>query len=453
MKKYIIIKTIAIVLLTTFLASCSKELDSLRPKDKIEQEQLTENDISLLRNGVYNNMEDVIYRFWWDFDVRGENFKAGPGFGLVDPMNMSPSSTDVTSMWQTAFTKLNQVNFLIETIDHLGENASASAKSIKGEMYYFRALIYYNLVIRWGRVPIITQRTYDAIQRSNESEVWTQIISDLKTAQKLTGAFSSCYYISQPAIQALIAKVYLINNLKDSTITYCQKIISSAKFAQVTDATSYASMFIAGSTSKEIIFALANNTTTNKHLFYGNVNDVDATWDYSPETTLFSSLYSDKTMGKVTFVGDKRKTAVFSADASRLIKFPNGKTGQQLVSTSNADFTPIIVSRYSDILLLLAEAQGAGNSAATTLVPYFSNRYTTPPSTVAIASLNSTDFQDMILNERRREFYGEGQWWFDVKRTNRVDLFKSLAGRNYLLVYPIPQTEKDLAGYTQNPGY
>lgn len=453
MKKYIFIKTIVLALLTLIVASCSDELDSLRPKDKIEQSQLTENDISLMRNGVYNSMENVIYKFWWDFDVRGENFKAGPGFGLVDPINMSPTSTDVTGMWQTAFTQLNQVNFLIETIDNLGEKASLSAKSIRGEMFYFRALIYYNLVIRWGGVPIITQRTYDAVQRSTENEVWAQIISDLKIAQKQTGAFSSFYYVSQQAVQALLAKVYLANNQKDSTITYCKKVISTGKFAQATDAAGYASIFISGTSSKELIFALANNTISNKHLFYDNVNDVDATWNYSPDATMYSTLYADKTIGGVALTGDKRKTAVFSSDPSRLIKFPNGKAGQQLVSTPNADFTPIAITRYSDILLMLAEAQGSGSTAAATLAPYFANRYTTPQTTEAISALNSTEFQNLILNERRREFFGEGQWWFDVKRTNRTDLFLTLAGRKYLLYYPIPQTEKDLAGYTQNDGY
>ena len=40
--------------------------------------------------------------------------------------------------------------------------------------------------------------------------------------------------------------------------------------------------------------------------------------------------------------------------------------------------------------------------------------------------------------------------------TNRLDLFTSLNGRNYLMYYPVPQSERDLAGaenYPQNDGY
>jgi hypothetical protein len=67
--------------------------------------------------------------------------------------------------------------------------------------------------------------------------------------------------------------------------------------------------------------------------------------------------------------------------------------------------------------------------------------------------LTNKEFEDLVLDERHREFYGESFRWHDIKRTNRLDLLPSLAGRNYLLYYPIPQVEKDLAGYEQNPGY
>ena len=60
------------------------------------------------------------------------------------------------------------------------------------------------------------------------------------------------------------------------------------------------------------------------------------------------------------------------------------------------------------------------------------------------------------MDERRMELAFEGQRWYDLKRTNRLDLFTSLNGRNYLMYYPVPQSERDLAGaenYPQNDGY
>ncbi len=447
MKNSLYIGVFAVILL---FSSCENALDSIVPKDKVAQSTLSVNDIDRLRNGVYNEMEDFAWSVQFDFDIKGENFKAGPGFSLIDPVSMIPAGADVDGIWKSLYVRLRSVNFLIETLDELNDPKFAT---VRGEMYYFRALIYYNLVTRWGGVPILKKRTYDSIQRSSEQEVWEFILTDLDVSERNIGDFAEKWYASKPAVYGLLAKVYLAQKNNEKVIEYCNKIIALNKFVQATSANEYATMFIASSTSKEVIFGFLNNNSTNKHLLYQKVNDVDGTWEFAAETTLFNTLYADYTVGGTTFTGDKRKTAVFSADANRIIKFPNGKTGQQLVSTTNADYTPLNVLRYSDILLMKAEAQGGGADAAATLKPYFTNRYATPPTEANVAALNATDFQNLILKERRKEFFGEGQWWYDLKRTGRTDLLTSLNERNYLLYYPVPQSQKDIAGYTQNDGY
>jgi hypothetical protein len=447
MKKTI---NLLVLILVAILSSCSDRLDSIVPKDRISQSALNINDIDRLRNGVYNEMEDVIWQVYFDFDIRGENFKAGPGFSLIDPVSMDPSSKDVDDIWRVLYSRLRHVNFLIETLDELNDPKFAS---IKGEMYYFRALIYYNLVTRWGGVPILKKRTYDVVQRSTENAVWDFILSDLEISEANIGDFSNKWYASKPAVYGLFAKVYLALKRNDKVIEYCNKVIALNRFVQSTTANEYATMFIAGSNSTEVIFGFLNNNSSNKHLFFQKVNDVDGTWEYSAESTLFTSLYSNYTLGAAVFMGDRRRTAVFSSDANRIIKFPNGISGQQLVATSNREHTPLNVIRLSEILLMKAEAQGAGVESAATLKLYFLNRYTSPPAESAIASLNSVDFQNMILNERRREFFGEGKWWYDIKRTGRTDLLSSLNARLHLLYYPIPQREMDLARYTQNADY
>jgi hypothetical protein len=447
MKNTIYIGLFAVILL---FSSCENVLDSIVPKDKIAQSTLTVNDIDRLRNGVYNEMEDFVWSVYFDFDIKGENFKAGPGFSLIDPVSMIPAGADVDGIWRSAYLRLRSVNFMIETLDKLNDPKFAT---VRGEMYFFRALIYYHLVTRWGGVPILKMRTYDVVQRSTEQEVWDFIISDLEVSEINIGEFKEKWYASKPAVYGLLAKVYQVQNNKEKVIEYCNKVIDLNKFVQATSANEYATMFVASSASKELIFGLLNNNSTNKHLIYQKVNDVDGTWEYAAESSLFSSLYADYTIGGATFAGDKRKTAVFSTDANRIIKFPNGKSGQQLVSTTNADYTPLNVLRYSEILLMKAEAQGAGADAAATLKPYFSNRYATSPAEANIAALNAADFQNLILNERRKEFFGEGQRWYDLKRTGRTDLLTTLNGRNFLMYYPVPQSQKDIAGYTQNDGY
>jgi hypothetical protein len=70
----------------------------------------------------------------------------------------------------------------------------------------------------------------------------------------------------------------------------------------------------------------------------------------------------------------------------------------------------------------------------------------------------------MILDERAREFMGEGLRWYDLKRTGKlIERAKAfnpwIGGLNYIQDYhylrPIPLSEIDLSSneVSQNPGY
>ena len=97
---YTIINYLLCSICLFWMTACS----GMRPKDQIPQDMLSESDLEKLLNGVYAEMEELIFKFYMDGDVKGENFKAGPGFSLNDPMLMAPSSKEVLSQWQKCFT-------------------------------------------------------------------------------------------------------------------------------------------------------------------------------------------------------------------------------------------------------------------------------------------------------------------------------------------------------------
>lgn len=428
-------------------SGCSDALDDMRPKDKIPQEKLSESDLEKLLNGVYAEMEEFAFKFYMDGDVKGENFKAGPGFSLNDPMLMAPSSSDILGKWQKAFTTLKQVNFLAETYEAIAAKDSNIARKAGGTAYYFRALIYYNLVIRWGGVPLLEKRTYDVVPISPEADVWKFVEADLKRAEGLLSDFSDKYYVSLSACQAMLAKVYLSLKDNEKAADYADKVILNNNFALSASPEEYANTFVYNTNSKEIVFALANKRSTGTLLFYQTVNDIDPTWDYSPSADCYAGLYSDTSIK----TGDMRAKTVFNDDNSRIIKFANGSSAQFVVNEQPSQ-TPIVITRIAEMYLVKAEALGNVHGFPV-MKSFMEKRY----DTLALpTSLNSNEFQNLLLDERHREFYGEGQRWYDLKRTNRLDLFKSLNGRNYLMYFPVPQSERDLAGedkYPQNPGY
>ena len=91
---YTIINYLLCSICLLWMTGCSGILDDMRPKDQIPQDMLSESDLEKLLNGVYAEMEELVFKFYMDGDVKGENFKAGPGFSMNDPMLMAPSSKE-----------------------------------------------------------------------------------------------------------------------------------------------------------------------------------------------------------------------------------------------------------------------------------------------------------------------------------------------------------------------
>lgn len=445
-------KNIILLLFVLLTMACSEELDKILPKNQIPQENLTPGDIEKVLNGVYSKMESLVFKFWFENDIKGENLKAGPGGNLSDPVSMSPENSTILSMWQTAYSSLSEVNFLIESYEGLASKESYA--SLGCAAYYFRALIYYNLATRWGGVPIVRKRTYDLVPISPEADVWAFIIEDIEKALSLNTTVFNRFYVSKAAVQALAARIYLAVGDMTKANTMAQHLISMSSYELASSSADFGMPYTTGTKSKEVIFALANKRSTSYLNFTTNVNDVDASWNYAPATELYNTLFADDLNTKRA--GDIRYSATFHAsDPNRVIKFPNGIDGQQIVTTENYANTPIVVSRIAEMYLISAEAQKKDNGAAI-LVEFLKKRYETYPSVADIQAMSDSDYLSLILDERRREFFGEGYQWYDVKRTGRTDLLKTLNGRNHLLYYPIPQREIDLAGkenYPQNPGY
>ena len=163
------------------LAGCAKQLDDIRPKDKISSESVNEADLSKLTNGILNRMESLAVSFWCDGDYLGENFGSGPGFDYTDDYmgeTLSTSSSWAKSRWQTGFVAIMHINELLKSANSANP-AAAATKQAKGTAYFCRAYVYYQLVTRFGNLPILKTPSMDVIPISKESDVWNLIISDL----------------------------------------------------------------------------------------------------------------------------------------------------------------------------------------------------------------------------------------------------------------------------------
>ncbi|MTK52700.1 RagB/SusD family nutrient uptake outer membrane protein [Paludibacter sp.] len=105
-------------------------------------------------------------------------------------------STLGSSAKNEPYTRIRYYNLYIQKIDEKGKNLSEDFKNkTKGQMYFLRALQYYDLLRVYGGVPIVTSvqdasSTNPATQlpRATTSEVVTQILSDLDKAASMLPA-------------------------------------------------------------------------------------------------------------------------------------------------------------------------------------------------------------------------------------------------------------------------
>ena len=441
---------------------CSKVLDGIAPKHAVTTDNVGESDLDKLTNGVLYTMENCAGNGWFDGDRMGELFQAGPGgAALVDVLLMTPSTPDVLSRWQKLMTSLRQVNELLNAASSVESTSAASENALK-TAYFFRAWIYFNMVTRWGTAPIIDKVTNDEIPLSPERDVWSFIIGDLGEALKHPASHTDFFYVTDDAINALLAKAYLWSGDTGNAITHADKVMSSSAFALASTSEELAGTWCYGTSSREIVLALANRRTSDQITLYTELNDTDGSWLYSipypteesPDTPdLFSTLYADSgTMKK----GDIRRAVVLTDDErSRILKYPNGNDSQnQFVMNEDPNQSPLVLIRIAEMYLTKAEAQGNTPDGHGTLRSFMEKRY----SSVSLpSSMTDKEWEDLLLDEYRREFYAEGHWWFDVKRTGRLDMFGTLGGRTWLMKWPIPQHEIDLltdkSAYPQNEGY
>lgn len=452
--------SVAAVASVMILASCSDDLDHVQPRHAINKDSITENDISKLLTGVYASMEEYTFRLWFNDDIQGENFATGTGITpMLDPCNMSPqdvnSNVKVLSYWRNSFSALNQVNYVLELYYKSGSKDNSRMKEVASACHYFRAFIYYRLAAHFGNVPILRECTEDIVPISKEADVWKFVEENLTDALAVSETSSSKWYVSSDAINALAARVALFQGKNVEAAAYARKVLDNTGYKLTATEMEFSSIFLPNSSSKEIVFAFVNNTRTSGYCNFASiVNDVDGNWDYSPSPYCYENLYADD--AGVKRKSDIRHFATFQRNIlnnNRIIKFSNGK--QQLAKNDDYLHTPVIVTRISEMYLIEAEALGQKDGAAT-LYQFLKTRYGSCLPESEIKGMTDREYQDLILDERRREFYAEGMRWQDVKRTGRYDLLSTLRGRTYLMYYPIPQPEIDIAGtdlYPQNDGY
>ena len=141
----------------------------------------------------------------WDFTTGGNDTWTKTTDELGGETNWNKVWTDVsplnghalqyfgvklpTSIGNNSWTRLRQINLFLENIDKYGM-AEADKNPFKGQMYFWRAYQYFELVKLYGGVPLVlsaeqTVGTGTEVPRSSTSACIEQIVADLDMAKQL----------------------------------------------------------------------------------------------------------------------------------------------------------------------------------------------------------------------------------------------------------------------------
>ncbi len=356
---------------------------------------------------------------------------------------------------------------------------TAVVNNALGEAHLMRALAYFHLVRTWGPVPIIenAQNYINDYQLHTNpvTDVYKFIINDLKFAEtnciKMVRSGSSIAQgrVSSGSASALLAKVYLYMQDYPNARTEAEKVINSGEFKLYgTD--------VAGKTFNDL-FLTANNNNEESIIQlqwagnggYGLGNPMQGAFAYNSSITTTGdgygvlaptfSLYDEYVTGDTRLYGtimvpgsfyptinvsgggytlplDANSQGTHLQVKKYVVGSPadNGGSGGAQSAANNT-----YMMRYADVYLIEAEAVMAGaqtssDPVALAAINKIRNRaglgnlavirrsysipnpkldqYGNPPS----AAAHTVVLKDDILEERRREFAFEDDFWFDLGR-------------------------------------
>lgn len=485
------LKYIAIILIGNVIISCSDFLEP-EPSSSITTDNYytTAAELETGLMGVYaaiqginSSDKDENHGVQWEFyvtEMRTDNTSTkspdsedASDAGQLESMDVLPTNNFVGNYYTSYFQVIYRANVILENIGVV-EDADR-ALEIEAEAKFLRAFAYFNLVRLFGDLPLVDRvispaETDIQFTRVETSLIYDLIVSDLKTAVSGLGD-SYKTRASVNAAKGLLAKVYLSLETPDyvNAQLLCEEIINTNKYSLQSN---YYNVFYSELNS-EIIFAIGYNSSVqdNSQIF-------SAEWMNAVGHTSGVNYATTDVVAAIEAYGGTRIENTYREDPLTVLSggtiryqvakyFPDGASGgsdgQTFTGLPQLAGNDWIVLRYSDILLMRAEAILAGATETTSSSAIDSYMEVRKRAGFTAATDRPSKLtKEALLIERRVEFAFENQRLFDLIRFGaaQATLSAFATANNFTftatdLLLPIPQNEINLSNglMEQNPGY
>lgn len=500
MKKYIVI-----VIAALGLFACESELELVAPSQLTTAGYWdTEEGARTAHTGMFANLRDAFGTLWLFGEIRsdvwgGRTYESPANVSLIE--SSFTVSTAPFGGWAGLYTQIHRINdFLINVpgIDFVNES---DKDHLIGQAYGLRALYYYTLLKTWGDVPIILEplATVDPAElsreRSPQSDVMALIKSDIEASLNAFGSDNSFWagnknFWSKAATLALKGDVYIWSgNLMgggNADLTEAKTALQQIASFGISLEPSIDNLWgVPNEGNSEFIFAVQYQRDEASNIynsFTGRSTEINPQFNAAGESMADFIIaganrygQSEKTILLLDDNDDARKDATFI----RLYTDDNGGAGYptyseptyfgsifkkflgQVDGSERIFENDVPLYRYADVLLLLAEAKnllGEDPSGEINQIRQRAYGENYEPATHAYVNGSQTANANAILNERYKEFIGEGKRWWDLRRAGDSFVIDNVSflnsGDEYKLILPITE---DMIGRNplleQTPGW
>jgi len=443
------------------------------------------------------------------------NFTSGPFW-----YNYDPSDPYVLNMWTNCYAGIERANVLLAHLD--GAAMDSTSKSVvRGETLFLRAFYYFTLAQYFPAVPskLTPPISVNNVNRTRTpvKDVYAQVLKDMQTAEGLvqtSDVNGNTERISKSTVQGILARVCLTmagQPLNDASkyndaLGWAKKVVTSGLHQLDT---SYSQVFINECQDvddwKECIWEIGlwgnNNDANRLGGRIGNENGVKCSssdpanvgyaYGFISATYKLYHLYDtadkrrDWAISNYTLNASGVKSAI-SASTFYTRNCAKWRREYELDRPMNKNYTPtnFPMLRYSDVLLMLAEAENEVNGPTQTAYDAINqvrrrgHAFGLDTASVIAdlpAGLSKDDFRKELQDERARELCFEGlrkpdliRWGlFLTAMQDQVNEISTHASSSLQyaaqaasrvsarhLLYPIPTKEMSLnKSMTQNPGW
>lgn len=496
------LKYIWTVTLAVLLCACGNDWLDIEPSTSIDTEGslTTLRDYEFTLNGIYSTMQSYYYygaRMQYYGDVTGDDIQAYSASKRCATYYQFGWNKDnvPTTFWRTCYDIIQNTNIVINGIDAIqydgedekGQQAfDAYQKDLKGQALAVWALATFDLTRLYGYpylkdngtslgaaiVREVVGITYKP-SRSTVAKCYEEIIKSLKNAVPLLAtqkekaksswlAQSVQGKMNKWSAMTLLSRAYLYMGDYGNALKVAEEAIEGAEkdgyrlWTNEEYAMAWSEAF-----SSEVLFEIVNLLTDNPGKeSIGYLCSPDGYKDMILTGSFYDFMMQDKDDVRFKMIDIVSKRAYYTN------KYP-GENGDGGPADAN-----IRLFRLSELYLIAAEAavQEKDNTKAVKYLEAIVKRGN--PAN----SVSGTVTVEQVLDERRKEFYGEGHRFFDVLRTGGTikrenvsvkeisstkhlslqDYAKEFDWNMYKVVLPIPKAEIDanpnMKGQ-QNPGY